>query len=107
MRSLLLAASFPPAVGGVETLLYQTNRRLAEPPQVRLCSENFGLQGLRLKAIARVPPQLAQSLQSCCPVADQGRGECPEFRGHRATRDCEANHSVLGRSLAVQPTLTD
>src|SRR6202171_2045529 len=34
MRSLLLAASFPPAVGGVETLLYQTNRRLAEPPVV-------------------------------------------------------------------------
>jgi phosphatidyl-myo-inositol dimannoside synthase len=34
MRSLLLAASFPPALGGVETLLYQTNRRLAEPPLV-------------------------------------------------------------------------
>jgi phosphatidylinositol alpha-1,6-mannosyltransferase len=34
MRSLLLAASFPPALGGVETLLYQTNRRLAEPPMV-------------------------------------------------------------------------
>jgi phosphatidylinositol alpha-1,6-mannosyltransferase len=32
--SLLLAASFPPALGGVETLLYQTNRRLAEPPLV-------------------------------------------------------------------------
>jgi phosphatidylinositol alpha-1,6-mannosyltransferase len=34
VRSLLLAASFPPAVGGVETLLYQTARRLAEPPLV-------------------------------------------------------------------------
>ena len=34
MRSLLLAASFPPALGGIETLLYQTNRRLAEPPLV-------------------------------------------------------------------------
>jgi phosphatidylinositol alpha-1,6-mannosyltransferase len=34
VRSLLLAASFPPAVGGVETLLYQTNRRLADPPVV-------------------------------------------------------------------------
>ena len=34
MRSLLLAASFPPAAGGVETLLYATNRRLAEPPLV-------------------------------------------------------------------------
>ena len=34
VRSLLLAASFPPALGGVETLLYQTNRRLAEPPLV-------------------------------------------------------------------------
>ena len=33
-RSLLLAASFPPALGGVETLLYQTNRRLVEPPVV-------------------------------------------------------------------------
>jgi phosphatidylinositol alpha-1,6-mannosyltransferase len=34
VRSLLLAASFPPATGGVETLLYETNRRLAEPPLV-------------------------------------------------------------------------
>jgi phosphatidylinositol alpha-1,6-mannosyltransferase len=34
VRSLLLAASFPPALGGIETLLYQTNRRLAEPPLV-------------------------------------------------------------------------
>lgn len=34
VRSLLLAASFPPAVGGVETLLYQTSRHLAEPPLV-------------------------------------------------------------------------
>ena len=34
MRSLLLAASFPPALGGVETLLYQTNRRLSDPPLV-------------------------------------------------------------------------
>ncbi len=34
MRSLLLAASFPPSLGGVETLLYQTNRRLDEPPLV-------------------------------------------------------------------------
>jgi phosphatidyl-myo-inositol dimannoside synthase len=31
---MLLAASFPPALGGVETLLYQTNRRLSEPPLV-------------------------------------------------------------------------
>jgi phosphatidylinositol alpha-1,6-mannosyltransferase len=34
VRSLLLAASFPPALGGVETLLYETNRRLADPPLV-------------------------------------------------------------------------
>jgi phosphatidylinositol alpha-1,6-mannosyltransferase len=34
VRSLLLAASFPPATGGVETLLYETSRRLAEPPLV-------------------------------------------------------------------------
>ncbi len=34
MRSLLLAASFRPALGGVETLLYQTNRLLSEPPLV-------------------------------------------------------------------------
>jgi len=33
-RSLLLTPSFPPALGGVETLLYETNRRLAEPPLV-------------------------------------------------------------------------
>jgi len=34
VRSLLLAASFPPALGGIETLLYQTCRRLTEPPLV-------------------------------------------------------------------------
>jgi len=34
VRSLLLASSFPPAVGGVETLLYQTARRLSSPPLV-------------------------------------------------------------------------
>jgi phosphatidylinositol alpha-1,6-mannosyltransferase len=33
-RSLLLASSFPPTRGGLETLLYQTVRRLAEPPLV-------------------------------------------------------------------------
>lgn len=31
---MLLTASFAPAVGGVETLLYQTSRRMAEPPVV-------------------------------------------------------------------------
>src|SRR5262245_10278711 len=34
VRSLLLAASFPPALGGIETLLYQTTRRLQDPPLV-------------------------------------------------------------------------
>jgi phosphatidylinositol alpha-1,6-mannosyltransferase len=33
-RSLLLTTSFPPTLGGLETLLYQTNRRLARPPLV-------------------------------------------------------------------------
>lgn len=31
---MLLTSSFPPALGGVETLLYQTSRRLADPPLV-------------------------------------------------------------------------
>jgi len=34
MRSVLLATSFPPAVGGMETLLYQTSRHVVEPPLV-------------------------------------------------------------------------
>src|SRR5438477_8873473 len=34
VRSLLLAASFPPVLGGVETLLYQMARHLGEPPLV-------------------------------------------------------------------------
>src|SRR5919198_6460731 len=33
-RSILVAASFPPQLGGIESLLYQTNRRLSEPPLV-------------------------------------------------------------------------
>jgi len=56
VRSLLLAASFPPALGGVETLLYQTNRRLTEPPLV-----------------------LAPALPSADHVSDApGRGEAAE-----------------------------
>jgi phosphatidylinositol alpha-1,6-mannosyltransferase len=34
VRSLLLAASFPPALGGIETLLYQTSRRMTETPLI-------------------------------------------------------------------------
>lgn len=34
MRTLLLTSSFPPRVGGIETLLYATSRGMAEPPLV-------------------------------------------------------------------------
>ncbi|HLZ28939.1 MAG TPA: glycosyltransferase family 4 protein [Chloroflexota bacterium] len=57
MRSLLLAASFPPALGGVETLLYQTNRRLADPPlvlaPVPAAADDVNIRTVRLDLAAR------------------------------------------------------
>jgi len=58
VRSLLLAASFPPAVGGVETLLYQTNRRLPEPPLVLapapVAAPGIQVRGVRSTLAARL-----------------------------------------------------
>ncbi|GAC1326838.1 MAG: glycosyltransferase family 4 protein [Chloroflexota bacterium] len=34
MRSVLLTSTFAPSLGGIETLLYETSRRMAEPPAV-------------------------------------------------------------------------
>jgi phosphatidylinositol alpha-1,6-mannosyltransferase len=51
VRSLLLAASFPPALGGVETLLYQTNRRLTEPPLV-LAPQAAAAPDLPIRSVA-------------------------------------------------------
>jgi phosphatidyl-myo-inositol dimannoside synthase len=57
-RSLLLAASFRPALGGVETLLYRTNRRLAEPPlvlaPVPAAASDLAVSGVRADAAARL-----------------------------------------------------
>ena len=58
MRSLLLAASFPPRLGGVETLLYQTNRRLAEPPLV-LAPTPAAAADMSVHAIAMGLPERA------------------------------------------------
>ena len=58
MRSLLLAASFPPALGGIETLLYQTSRRLAEPPLViaphPACTPDMRVTAVRTNLAARL-----------------------------------------------------
>jgi phosphatidylinositol alpha-1,6-mannosyltransferase len=51
VRSLLLAASFPPALGGVETLLYETNRRLTEPPLV-LAPSPAAAPDLRIRSVS-------------------------------------------------------
>jgi phosphatidylinositol alpha-1,6-mannosyltransferase len=57
VRSLLLAASFAPALGGVETLLYQTNRLLADPPlvlaPVPAAAHDVPVQSMRLDLAAR------------------------------------------------------
>jgi phosphatidyl-myo-inositol dimannoside synthase len=57
VRSLLLAASFPPALGGVETLLYQTSRRLAVPPVVLApapaAAPDLTVEAVRLTSAAR------------------------------------------------------
>lgn len=55
MRSVLLAASFPPALGGVETLLYETNRRLQEPPLVLAPKPAFAAD-LRVCAVGTSAP---------------------------------------------------
>jgi phosphatidyl-myo-inositol dimannoside synthase len=57
VRSLLLAASFPPALGGVETLLYQTNRLLQVPPLVLApapaAAHDVAVRAVRLNLAAR------------------------------------------------------
>jgi phosphatidyl-myo-inositol dimannoside synthase len=57
VRSLLLAASFPPALGGVETLLYQTNRLLQVPPLVLApapaAAHDVTVRAVRLNLAAR------------------------------------------------------
>jgi phosphatidylinositol alpha-1,6-mannosyltransferase len=50
-RSLLLAASFRPATGGVETLLYETSRRL-EPPPLVLAPSPAAAPDLTVQAVA-------------------------------------------------------
>jgi phosphatidylinositol alpha-1,6-mannosyltransferase len=50
VRSLLLTTSFPPALGGVETMLYQTNRRLADPPLV-LAPSPAAAPGMEVRSI--------------------------------------------------------
>jgi len=66
----LLAASFPPALGGIETLLYQTHRRLAEPPlvlaptpatagDIQVCAVRVGLTGrMAYRLLWRLHPSL-------------------------------------------------
>jgi len=57
VRTLLLASSWAPAVGGVETLLRQTSRRLAEPPLVLAplpaADEAVPLRAVRLGFVER------------------------------------------------------
>jgi phosphatidyl-myo-inositol dimannoside synthase len=57
VRSLLLAASFPPALGGVETLLYQTSRLLSDPPLVLApapaAAHDLTVWSVRLDLVAR------------------------------------------------------
>jgi glycosyltransferase involved in cell wall biosynthesis len=53
-RSLLLTTSFPPTRGGLETLLYQTSRRLEDPPLV-LAPSPAGVSDL---AVRQVPTGL-------------------------------------------------
>jgi phosphatidylinositol alpha-1,6-mannosyltransferase len=50
-RTLLLTTSFPPRLGGLETLLYQTNRRLAEPPLV-LAPPPASVSDMQVRAVA-------------------------------------------------------
>ena len=57
-RSILLAASFPPALGGLETLLCQAVRRLPEPPLV-VAPPPAAAPGLRV--VQAHAPLLAQA----------------------------------------------
>jgi phosphatidyl-myo-inositol dimannoside synthase len=57
VRSLLLAPSFPPAAGGMETLLYQTARRLAAPPLV-VAPAPAMVPDVHLRAVATTPRSL-------------------------------------------------
>lgn len=54
VRTILLSPSFPPAVGGIETLLYQTSRRMASPPLVIAPAPAAG-SGLEVRPIRTAP----------------------------------------------------
>jgi phosphatidyl-myo-inositol dimannoside synthase len=58
VRSLLLAPSFPPAAGGMETLLYQTARRLADPPLV-VAPAPAAAPDVPVRSVATTPRSLA------------------------------------------------
>jgi phosphatidylinositol alpha-1,6-mannosyltransferase len=53
-RSLLLTTSFPPRTGGLETLLYQTNRRLHDPPLV-LAPPPAGVSDMQVRVVPTGP----------------------------------------------------
>jgi phosphatidyl-myo-inositol dimannoside synthase len=57
MRSLLLSPSFPPTAGGMETLLYETARRLADAPLV-LAPRPAAAPDLRVRAVEVTPASL-------------------------------------------------
>jgi hypothetical protein len=54
----MLATSFPPAVGGMETLLYQTSRHMVEPPLV-VAAEPAAVPDLPVRAVPMALPHRA------------------------------------------------
>jgi phosphatidyl-myo-inositol dimannoside synthase len=99
VRSLLLAASFPPALGGIETLLYQTERRLQDPPVV-LAPPPASAPGLAIRhaPLRRLDRALYRPLWRAHPALHYlARFWAPALRAVRETqpRVLQAGHVYL------------
>jgi phosphatidylinositol alpha-1,6-mannosyltransferase len=99
VRTLLLAASFPPATGGVETLLYETARRLADPPLVLApapaAAPDLAIRAIRTSAVARVAYRPLWRLHPSLHYLQTFLG--PTLRAARASRPSviQAGHVYL------------
>jgi len=99
VRSLLLAASFPPSVGGVETLLYQTNRLLADPPLVvapaPAAARDVSVRSVRLNLAARAAYRPLWAFHPSLHYVQAFWAPALQAAGGRRPRVIQAGHIYL------------
>jgi glycosyltransferase involved in cell wall biosynthesis len=99
VRSLLLAASFRPALGGIETLLYQTNRRLSDPPLVvapwPAAAPDIAVRGISLTIPDKVAYRPLWKLHPSLHYAQSFWGPSIGALKHTRPRVIQAGHVYL------------